>query len=61
MTLDPTNLMIKIEQLRKEMTDVALEKGMTSEESLHISQELDDLLNVYQQYKQEKGNNMEYK
>ncbi|MDX8044861.1 aspartyl-phosphate phosphatase Spo0E family protein [Gracilibacillus sp. S3-1-1] len=46
------NLISRIETLRKEMTDVALEKGMTSEESLHISQELDELLNHYEHYKQ---------
>ncbi|MFC4387246.1 Spo0E family sporulation regulatory protein-aspartic acid phosphatase [Gracilibacillus marinus] len=44
-------LIDKIERLRKEMTDVALSKGMTSEESLNISQELDRLLNDYEYYK----------
>ncbi|QGH34358.1 Spo0E family sporulation regulatory protein-aspartic acid phosphatase [Gracilibacillus salitolerans] len=52
MTLHPLNLISKIEELRKEMTDVALKKGITSKESLHISQELDELLNDYEHYKQ---------
>ncbi|SHM88991.1 aspartyl-phosphate phosphatase Spo0E family protein [Gracilibacillus kekensis] len=53
MSLNSVKLISKIEKLRKEMTDVALKKGITSKESLHISQELDELLNDYEQYKQQ--------
>lgn len=56
MSLYPVNLISKIEQLRKEMTDVALKKGITSKESLHISQELDELLNDYEHYKKMQNN-----
>ncbi|MFD2658173.1 aspartyl-phosphate phosphatase Spo0E family protein [Gracilibacillus thailandensis] len=59
MTLYPINLISKIEELRKEMTDVALKKGITSKESLHISQELDELLNDYEHYKQKQNKNTE--
>ncbi|WP_058306957.1 aspartyl-phosphate phosphatase Spo0E family protein [Gracilibacillus massiliensis] len=55
MSLYSVNLIIKIEKLRKEMTDVALKKGITSKESLHISQELDELLNDYEQYKHQEN------
>ncbi|SFM01383.1 stage 0 sporulation regulatory protein [Gracilibacillus orientalis] len=55
MTMYPLNLISKIEELRKEMTDVALKKGITSKESLHISQELDELLNNYEHYKQKQN------
>ncbi|WP_163579572.1 aspartyl-phosphate phosphatase Spo0E family protein [Gracilibacillus saliphilus] len=59
MTLYPINLISKIEELRKEMTDVALKKGITSKESLHISQELDELLNDYEHYKQTQNKDTE--
>ncbi|WP_018932837.1 aspartyl-phosphate phosphatase Spo0E family protein [Gracilibacillus lacisalsi] len=59
MTLYPINLISKIEELRKEMTDVALKKGITSKESLHISQELDELLNDYEHYKQKQNKETE--
>ncbi|WP_208589412.1 aspartyl-phosphate phosphatase Spo0E family protein [Gracilibacillus suaedae] len=59
MTLYPVNLISKIEELRKEMTDVALKKGITSKESLHISQELDELLNDYEHYKQKQNKDTE--
>ncbi|UOQ48024.1 aspartyl-phosphate phosphatase Spo0E family protein [Gracilibacillus caseinilyticus] len=51
MSVYPMSLVSKIEKLRKEMTDVALKKGITSKESIHISQELDELLNDYEMYK----------
>ncbi|UOQ85423.1 aspartyl-phosphate phosphatase Spo0E family protein [Gracilibacillus salinarum] len=51
MSVYPMSLISKIEKLRKEMTDVALKKGITSKESIHISQELDELLNDYEMYK----------
>lgn len=34
------------------MTDVAMEKGFTSPESITLSQELDKLLNLYESMKQ---------
>lgn len=42
----------RIEFLRNKMTNVALEKGFTSIESITISQELDSLLNLYDNLKQ---------
>lgn len=41
------NLLERIEFLRNEMTKVAFKKGFTSQESVIISQELDRLLNLY--------------
>ncbi|MBM7552971.1 aspartyl-phosphate phosphatase Spo0E family protein [Thalassobacillus pellis] len=40
-------LLGRIENLRKKMTTVALLEGFTSPESVRISQELDELLNMY--------------
>lgn len=40
-------LLNQIEYLRRKMSEVVIEKGLTSNESLKISQELDRLLNVY--------------
>ncbi|MBR3120030.1 aspartyl-phosphate phosphatase Spo0E family protein [Oceanobacillus profundus] len=47
------NILSRIEFLRKKMTDVALKKGFTDNESVYISQELDRLLNLYEKVKQE--------
>lgn len=41
------NLLERIEFLRNEMTKVAFKKGFTSQESINMSQELDKLLNLY--------------
>ncbi|WP_186577706.1 aspartyl-phosphate phosphatase Spo0E family protein [Aquibacillus kalidii] len=51
---NPNNLLERIEYLRKKMTDVALNKGFTSTESILISQELDRLLNQYHEFKKKK-------
>ncbi|MFD1039031.1 Spo0E family sporulation regulatory protein-aspartic acid phosphatase [Virgibacillus byunsanensis] len=40
-------LLDRIEFLRNRMSKVASEKGLTSNESITISQELDRLLNLY--------------
>ncbi|HLR80161.1 MAG TPA: aspartyl-phosphate phosphatase Spo0E family protein [Bacillota bacterium] len=45
-------LLKRIEYLRNKMTDVAMEKGFTSPESITLSQELDKLLNLYESMKQ---------
>ncbi|WP_077325869.1 aspartyl-phosphate phosphatase Spo0E family protein [Virgibacillus siamensis] len=45
-------LLNNIELLRKKMTDVALQEGFSSNESVEISQELDKLLNRYNEIKQ---------
>jgi len=37
----------KIELLRREMTDIAFEKGFSDEQAVKVSQELDVLLNEY--------------
>lgn len=41
-------LLKKIEALRKRMYKAAFEKGFTNEETIQLSQELDDLLNIYE-------------
>lgn len=43
----------RIEQLRKRMINVATVKGFTSNESLHLSRELDYLLNKYESEKKD--------
>ncbi|GGC79724.1 hypothetical protein GCM10007216_07770 [Thalassobacillus devorans] len=43
-------LLEKIERLRNKMARVALAKGFSSPESVRISQELDELLNIYDNY-----------
>ncbi|WP_188454565.1 aspartyl-phosphate phosphatase Spo0E family protein [Virgibacillus oceani] len=45
-------LLERIEFLRNKMTEIALDKGFTSAESINISQELDRLLNLYNNVKQ---------
>ncbi|WP_099157909.1 aspartyl-phosphate phosphatase Spo0E family protein [Virgibacillus ndiopensis] len=45
-------LLDRIEFLRNKMTEIALNKGFTSVESIAISQELDRLLNLYNDVKQ---------
>ncbi|MGM8214299.1 aspartyl-phosphate phosphatase Spo0E family protein [Bacillaceae bacterium W0354] len=37
----------KIEKLRKQMVTIATEKGYTSQESIQLSQELDEVINEY--------------
>ena len=44
----------EVEILRKKMTQIALEKGLSSVESVKISQELDALLNDLQKNKTNK-------
>lgn len=46
-------LLLRIESQRNKMTEVALDKGFTNEESIAISQELDQLLNVYEKLKED--------
>ncbi|MFD2043932.1 Spo0E family sporulation regulatory protein-aspartic acid phosphatase [Ornithinibacillus salinisoli] len=48
---DTDKLLKQIEMLRLQMTDVALSKGITSLESIALSQELDRLLNIYNEMK----------
>lgn len=45
-------LLVRIESQRNKMTEVALDKGFTSAESIAISQELDRLLNLYEKAKE---------
>ncbi|SFJ90737.1 stage 0 sporulation regulatory protein [Halobacillus dabanensis] len=42
---------VEVEILREKMTRIALEKGLSSAESVKISQELDALLNELQKNK----------
>ncbi len=48
------NILNRIEFLRNKMTEVAMNKGFTNSESVHISQELDRLLNLYDEVKSKK-------
>ena len=59
MTVDLNNLVSEIERLRKEMSEVALQKGITSKESLDISQKLDKLLNDYELNKHKKNKSVD--
>lgn len=47
-------LLERIEFLRHKMTDVAMKEGFTSVNSITISQELDRLLNLFNEVKQNK-------
>ncbi|GAB2555043.1 hypothetical protein GCM10026983_23340 [Gracilibacillus alcaliphilus] len=59
MTVYLNNLVNEIERLRKEMSEVALQKGITSKESLAISQKLDKLLNDYELNKQKESKHVD--
>ncbi|WP_087973503.1 aspartyl-phosphate phosphatase Spo0E family protein [Oceanobacillus rekensis] len=45
------NILDRIEFLRNKMIEVAMNKGFTYSESVHISQEIDELLNLYDEVK----------
>ncbi|WP_231514907.1 aspartyl-phosphate phosphatase Spo0E family protein [Oceanobacillus salinisoli] len=46
------NILTRIEYLRKKMSNIAISKGYTDLESVAISQELDRLLNLYENIKE---------
>lgn len=48
-------LLNHIELLRKRMTDIAMQEGLSSKESVEISQELDKMLNRYNEITQPVG------
>ncbi|MBB6454839.1 cystathionine beta-lyase family protein involved in aluminum resistance [Salirhabdus euzebyi] len=48
-TCNSNQLKQQIEQMRIKMIEIATVKGFTSDESIHISRELDKLLNMYQE------------
>ncbi|GGA87787.1 aspartyl-phosphate phosphatase Spo0E family protein [Ornithinibacillus halotolerans] len=48
---DTDKLLKEIEYLRKKMSSIALSEGITSPESILLSQELDRLLNIYENQK----------
>lgn len=52
---DTDKLLKEIEKLRNKMSSVALTQGITSLESIALSQELDRLLNIYEKVKNEKN------
>jgi stage 0 sporulation regulatory protein len=52
---DTDKLLKEIETLRNTMSSVALKQGITSLESIALSQELDRLLNMYEQLKKDKS------
>lgn len=54
-----SNILTKIEFLRKRMAEAALDKGLTSSESIYLSQELDRLLNSYESLQKEEQNNVQ--
>ncbi|GAA0613677.1 hypothetical protein GCM10009001_33650 [Virgibacillus siamensis] len=45
-------LLNHIELLRKQMTEIAMQEGLSSKESVEISQELDEMLNRYNEIRQ---------
>lgn len=49
--LNPADLLNRIESLRRNMIEVANEKGFSSNESIEISRKLDNLLNQYEKTK----------
>ncbi|KKE79006.1 aspartyl-phosphate phosphatase Spo0E family protein [Oceanobacillus caeni] len=55
------NVLVKIEHLRKKLTQIAMNKGFTDRESIALSQELDHLLNVYDNLKSDNGKKDEVK
>lgn len=48
------NLLDQIESLRNKMAKVAMDKGYADTESVQLSQELDKLLNAYQNKQRKK-------
>ena len=49
--LNAADLLSRIESLRRSMIEVANEKGFSSNESIEVSSELDNLLNQYEKTK----------
>ncbi|WP_164984996.1 aspartyl-phosphate phosphatase Spo0E family protein [Ammoniphilus sp. CFH 90114] len=59
---ETAEILEKIEQLRKKMHAMVMIKGMSSPEVLHVSQELDVVLNQYKQlttHQQQQSNTLE--
>ncbi|WP_309245720.1 aspartyl-phosphate phosphatase Spo0E family protein [Virgibacillus pantothenticus] len=54
------DLLKRIEYLRQRMTEVALEKGFTNLEAIELSQELDQLLNLYETQKRHRSKKTKY-
>ncbi|WP_010096838.1 aspartyl-phosphate phosphatase Spo0E family protein [Ornithinibacillus scapharcae] len=50
---DTDKLLEEIEKLRMKMSSIAMKQGITSLESIAMSQELDRLLNIYEKSKQQ--------
>jgi stage 0 sporulation regulatory protein len=53
---DTDKLLKEIETLRSKMSSTALTQGITSLESIALSQELDRLLNIYEKSKKDHTN-----
>ncbi|GAA4071226.1 MAG TPA: aspartyl-phosphate phosphatase Spo0E family protein [Bacilli bacterium] len=49
--MNVADLLNRIESLRRSMIEVAIDKGFSSNESIEISRELDNLLNQYEKVK----------
>ncbi|MEN2766617.1 aspartyl-phosphate phosphatase Spo0E family protein [Ornithinibacillus xuwenensis] len=56
---DTDKLLKKIESLRKKMSNTALTQGITSLESIALSQELDRLLNIYEKVRENDFDSLE--
>lgn len=54
--VDFKQLEIQIEQKRQQMLEYSLTYGISSARTLQTSQELDELLNKYEEFKNEKNN-----
>lgn len=48
-------LLKRIEFLRKQMTNIAMQEGFSSKESVEVSQELDKMLNQYNKIRKPVG------
>jgi len=47
MTMNKEDLSLKIELIRKEMIKCGMKEGISAEKTIKISQQLDELLNCY--------------
>ncbi|MBP1079785.1 MULTISPECIES: aspartyl-phosphate phosphatase Spo0E family protein [Bacillus] len=48
--METTKLMLTIDEKRKEMVETAKRQGYTGNETIKRSQELDNLINLFQKY-----------
>lgn len=48
--IDKNLLMNLINQMRKKMISIGIDQGLTSENTVEVSQYLDELINLYQKH-----------